>query len=122
MPKIYWMFGYNIREGKFNEYQAFLKSMAFKIVWKDIEKECGIKYIQTYGTVIPSPGGNEVGDFDAYDFWELPNHAALDKIRKSQSVNKMSEMTYKYVEWRPSKSVLLRALNDVVVGWEPKKK
>jgi hypothetical protein len=122
MPKIYWMFGYNIREGRVRDYQAFLKSKAFKKVWADIEKETGMKYLQTYGTIIPSPGGNEIGDFDAYDFWELPNHSALDKMRKSTAVDKYAEMIYKYTEWRPNKSVLLRTMNDVQVMWEPEKK
>jgi len=122
MPKIYWMTGYNIREGMVGGFQAFLKSKAYKKVLAEFEKETGIKYLQTYGTVIPSTAGNEVGDYDAYDFWELPNHAALDKVRKSAAAGKLGEMTYKYIEWRPSKSILLRAMNDVQVMWEPKKK
>jgi hypothetical protein len=121
MPKIYWLNGYNIREGKYKDFQAFLKSKAFKKVWVDVEKETGIKYVETYGTVIPSPGGNEIGDFDCYDLYEMPNHSALDKMRKSDAVNRLVGMTYKFVEYRPSKSVLLRKINDVM-AWVPEKK
>jgi len=122
MPKIYWMMGYNIKEGRVKDYQAFLKSKAFKAVCAGIEKETGIKYMESYGVVIPSTGGNQQGDYDAYDFWELPNHAALDKLRKSPSSDKYAEMVYKYQEWRPSKSIVLRRLSDVQIMFEPEKK
>ena len=120
MPKIYLMSGYNIKEGRARDYQAFLKSKAFKKVCSDVEKETGMKYVETYGTIIPSSG--EQGDYDAYDFWEMPNHAAMDKLRNSPAVVKLSEMSYKYVEFRPSKSVLLRKSSDVKVIYEPEKK
>ena len=120
MPKIYWMSGYNIREGRAKEYQAFLKSKVFKKVCSDFEKETSIGYVETYGIIIPSSG--EQGDYDAYDFWEMPNHAAMDKIRDSPAAGKLAEMTYKYVEFRPQKSVLLRKSSDVKILYEPTKK
>ena len=119
MPKIYWMFGYNIKEGRAKAYQAFLKSKAFKRVCSDLEKETGMRYVETYGTIIPSSG--EQGDYDAYDFWEMPNHAALDKGRKSPAFAKLAEISYKYLEFRPVKSVLLRRSSDVKIIYEPKK-
>jgi hypothetical protein len=117
MPKIYWMSGYNIREGRVREYQAFINSKAFKKVCAEVEKETGMKYLETYGTIIPSSG--EQGDYDAYDMWELPNHAALDKIRNSPSSAKLSEVSYKYTEPRPVKSVMLRRMSDVKIIYEP---
>ncbi len=120
MPKIYWMSGYNIREGKAKAYQAFLKSRAFKKVCAEFEAETGIKYVETYGTIIPS--STEEGDYDAYDFWELPNHAALDKIRNSAAAAKLAEVSYKFAAPRPGKSVLLRKASDVKIIYEPEKK
>ena len=118
MPKIYWMSGYNIKEGMSGEFQKFLASKAFRKVCEDIEKESGMKYIETYGMVLP--GSSEAGDYDCYDFWELPNRAALDKVG-GPAVAKLAEMSYKYIELRPSKSVLLRKVSDVRIIWEPKK-
>ena len=118
MPKIYWMMGYNIKEGKAGEFQKFLTSAAFKNVCADIEKECGMKYIETYGSVLPSSG--EQGYFDCYDFWELPNRAAMDKVG-GPAMAKLSEMSYKFVEPRPSKSQILRKAHEVKIIWEPKK-
>jgi hypothetical protein len=120
MPNIYWMSGYNIKEGRVQEYQAFVGSKAFKKVCADIEKETGMKYVETYGTVLPS--STEEGDYDAYDLWEMPNHASLDKIRKSRAVAKLAEMSYKYTEPRPVKSMTLRRFSDLKVIYEPKKK
>ncbi|HXW95630.1 MAG TPA: hypothetical protein VEJ19_07985 [Nitrososphaerales archaeon] len=119
MPKIYWMSGYNIREGMVKKYQTFLKSKTFKKLSADFEKETGIKYLATYGTILPS--SLEEGDYMAYDLMEMPNHAALDKIRNSKTGDKLWELSYKYVEPTPVKSVLLRLMNEVKVGYEPEK-
>jgi hypothetical protein len=120
LPKLYWMTGYNIREGKSQEYKDFLKSKAHRKLCAELEKETGIKYLETYNSVIPSSGGQ--GDFDAYDFYEMPNHAALDKARNSAAFAKMGELSYKFVERRPFKSVTLRTASDSKVMWEPKSK
>ncbi len=120
MPRIYWMLGYNIRQGMVVEYQKFMASKAFKEIVAGIERETGIKYVETYGSIIPSTG--DEGYFDAYDLWEMPNHAAFDKLRNSPSSNKLVEMTYKYTEPRPGRSMVLRKYSDVKVFWEPKKK
>ncbi len=120
MPKMYWMLGYNVRQGKAKAYQAFLKSRAFKKVCAELEAETGIKYVETYGTILPS--STEEGDYDAYDFWELPNHAAQDKLRNSAAIAKLAEMSYKFTEPRPSKSVMLRKSSDVKIIYEPAKK
>jgi len=119
MPKMYWMSGYNIREGKHKEYKAFLNSRAFKKLCVQVEAETGMKYVETYFTIIPS--SLEQGDYEAYDFWELPNHAAMDKLRNSAAVASLGEASYGFMEPRPSKSVVLRKAADTKILFEPKK-
>jgi len=118
MPKLYWMTGYNIREGKAGEYQKFLESAALKKAVADVEKATGMKYLVTYSSVIPN--STEADDYDCYDIWEMPNRAALDKL-KGPEVAKLAEISYKYTEPRPSKSILLRKASDTTIIWEPKK-
>jgi hypothetical protein len=118
MPKIYWMTGYNIRIGMAEAYQRFLASRAFRKICADIEKECGMKYMVTYSIVLPSSG--EQGDYDSWDLWELPNRAALDKVG-GPAAAKYAEMTFKFIEPRPQKSLLLRKANEARIIWEPKK-
>lgn len=119
MPKIYWMTGYNIREGKAKALKTYLNSKSFKKLCTELEKETGMKYVQTYFTIIPS--SREAGDYDGYDLWELPNHAALDRIRKSEAIQRMVEGSYEFIEPKPSKSVILRSASDVRIIYEPKK-
>jgi hypothetical protein len=118
MPKLYWVTGYNLREGKAEEYQKFLASAAFKKVVADVEKQTGMKYVETYSSVIPN--SMQADDYDCYDFWEMPNRAAIDKVW-GPAVAKLAEMTYKFTEPRPSKSMLLRKASDTRIIWEPKK-
>jgi hypothetical protein len=114
------MNGFNIREGMYKEYQDFLQSTEFKKLVSEVLKETGARYMSTYGTIIPS--SLEQGDYDAYEFVELPNHAALDKMRTAKSMRKLAALSYKYIESRPTKTVLLRKMNEVKVTWEPQKK
>lgn len=120
MPKIYWMTGYNLREGKSRAYKTFLNSRAFKKLCAQVESETSMKYVVTYFTILPS--SLEAGDYDAYDFWELPNHAAMDRIRKSDAAAKLAEASYGFIESKPSKSVILRKASDVKIMFEPQKK
>lgn len=112
MPKIYFMSGVNFREGKATAYQAFLKSKAFKKLSAQVEAETGARFIETYGTIFPS--SIEEGDYDAYEFWELPNLAALDKV-KSAAVAKLGEALSKFFDPRPVKIVFLRKFGDVKI-------
>lgn len=118
MPKIYWMTGYNVREGMSAAFQKFLASPAFKKACADIEKESGMKYVETYANVLPS--SSEESDYDCWEFWELPNRAALDKVG-GPAVAKLAEMSYKYIEPRPTKSLILRKAHEAKIIWEPKK-
>jgi hypothetical protein len=120
MPKIYWMSGFNIREGQHTAYKKYLNSKSFKSLCREVESETRIKYMTTYFTIIPS--SLEPTDYEAYSFWELPNHAAMDKIRNSEAMGKLAETSYEFVEPRPSKSVVLRNASDVKIMFDPQTK
>jgi hypothetical protein len=119
LPKIFWMSGYNIREGKYKAYKSFLNSKAFKRIWAEVEEETGVRYVETYFTIIPS--SHEAGDYEVYQIWELPDHAAMDKMRRSAAVSKLFEASHGFAESKPSKSVLLRKASDVKILFEPEK-
>lgn len=118
MPKIYWMTGYNVKEGMSGAFQQFLASAAFRKACAEIEKESGMKYVETYTKVLPS--SSEQGDYDCWEFWELPNRAALDKVG-GPAVARLMEMSHKYIETGPTKSLVLRKAHDARIIWEPKK-
>jgi hypothetical protein len=118
MPKLYLMNGYNLRSGMAEAYQKFLVSRTFRKACADFEKETGMKYMVTYSKVIPS--SDEPGDYDCWDFWELPNRAALDKVG-GPAAAKLAEMSWKYMEPRPSKTLFVRKANEAHIIWEPKK-
>lgn len=119
MP-LYWMVGFNMREGRSSQYKKFLASNEFKQICKKIREQTGIKYLETYYAVIPS--SSEEGDYDAYEMWEVPNRAALDRMRESSAFGKLMEKTYGMTEPRPVMSRMLRTAKDVTIMYEPRPK
>ncbi len=116
---VYLMVGYNIREGKIEALKKWLGSEEAKEIFRKIEKQSEFRYLNTYFTIIPS--SSEQGDFDAYDWWEFPNFAALDHARAVNAWGPYVEKTYNMTEPRPTKFVLMRTREDVQVIYEPKK-
>lgn len=106
--------------GQLSKLQKLLGSKEFRKIRGDIEKQCGVKYIETYFSVLPS--SNTAGDYDACEMWEAPNHAALDKVRKANALATLAEKTYGLTEPRPTKWVTLRAARDVKIIYKPKPK
>jgi hypothetical protein len=112
------MISYNIREGQLQEYRKFLSSSEFSAICKNIKKQSGFKWIETYFQIIPSAHGE--GDFDVYAVWEFPNMAAWDKARESNAFAELLERSYNMIEPRPTKFTLLRTARDVKIIYEPK--
>lgn len=112
------MVGYNVREGMSSAYQKFLRSKEFRKACDHIREETGIKYVETYAAVLPS--SSEEGDYDCYDLWEVPNHAALDRVRKSDGFAELMEKSFKFTMSRPVKSVTLRRASEAKIIFEPK--
>ena len=80
---LYWILGYKIKEGKASEFGEFLRSQRFKSLREKLQTETGIRIAETYFTVEPS--SNEHGDYDAWDIWEVPNYAAIDRYVQSKA-------------------------------------
>ena len=72
---IYWVRSYYGKPGKVTEYLKWLNSDRAKLLASKMEKETGIKYVNTYTTI------QSFGDYDAEDWWVVPDWASLDKLR-----------------------------------------
>src|SRR5208337_5367283 len=66
---IYWVRSYYGKPGKVTEYLKWLNSDRAKLLASQIEKETGIKYLNTYTTI------QSFGDYDAEDWWTAPDWA-----------------------------------------------
>jgi hypothetical protein len=108
---------YYIKAEKMGEYQKWLLSDETKGLFKSFEKETGFKYLETYFTVLGF-GGDYVEDW-----YEVPNWAALDKVRLSKVMQEMSDETWDFMDAsRPVSSAMYRTARDVQVFAPPKKK
>lgn len=80
---MFWVASYYLKQDKASAYQQWLQSPEAKALTAEAERETGMKYIDTYWTVLG------FGDFDCEDWWELANWAAIDAIRESKAMEKL---------------------------------
>ncbi len=106
MP-IYWAANYNVRTGRGNDWINWLKSEEAKNHFKRIEEEIGWKYV---GDFTISYGG---GPFDFEQWFELPNYAALDKVRDSKAWDEFYKAVFPLVDVQGAKTKLYRSLTEV---------
>ena len=78
-----WIIGYRVKDGREGDFQRYLASVEFKTLRAVLEAETGIRILSTYFSVEPS--STETGDYPAWDIWELPNYAAIDRYVKSKA-------------------------------------
>lgn len=78
-----WIIGYRVKEHRFGDFQRYLASAKFKSLRAALEAETGIRIRSTYFSVEPS--STEPGDYPAWDIWDLPNYAAIDRYVKSKA-------------------------------------
>ena len=108
---------YYIKAEKMAEYQKWLLSDDAKNLYKRMEKETGIKYIDTYFPILG------FGDDAVEDWFEIPDWASLDKLRTSKTQQEMSDKTWDFFDnTRFTSSVVYRTARDVQVFPPPKKK
>jgi hypothetical protein len=108
---------YYIVQEKASEYQKWLKSDRAKELFAELEKETGIKYLNTYFTILG------LGDYDCEDWGIAPDFSSLDKLRTSKANEKLMVETWNFGDMtRPSKSRIMRAAEDVLIFEPPKEK
>ena len=115
MP-VYFAMGYFVRPGKVTEYKQWLNSDEARRLTGQIEKECGLKYLGTYWTILG------LGDYDCEDWWVAPDWAALDKSRESKAGDEMLLKQYGFIDQtRSGKTRVFRTSEDVNVIEPPPK-
>jgi hypothetical protein len=115
--KVFYVTRYYVKGDKFAEYQKWLLSDDAKGLIKRFEKETGWKYLNTYFPILG------FGD-DALEEWcEVPNWAALDKMRSSKTMEEWSDKTWDFIDMTRSASAsVYRTAADVLITPPPKKK
>jgi hypothetical protein len=78
-----WLIGYRIQEGKETDFAQYLRSDKFRHLRSALLKETGIRIRETLFAVEPS--SHELGDYDAWDLWEVPDYAAIDRYVRSEA-------------------------------------
>ncbi len=113
---IYWVWSYFGKPGKVTEYLKWLNSDRAKLLASQIEKETGIKYLNTYTTI------QSFGDYDAEDWWTAPDWACLDKMRECKALAEWTLNTWDMIDQtRPQKSRMMRTVSEVKVIERPEK-
>jgi hypothetical protein len=109
-----YIFNYNIKEGRMEEFQKFIKENE-KTIAKQAPK--GWKYMGTYFYVLG------FGPYCAADLWECSNYADFDTWRNYDNPTwvKLWKQAVEYCTSEPVVSWLLREAGDTKI-LEPKKK
>lgn len=79
---MFWVTSFFLKENKASDYQQWLLSAEARTLIANVEAEIGMKYVNTYWTVMG------FGEFDCEEWWEIPNWAAIDKLRESKAADK----------------------------------
>jgi hypothetical protein len=104
----------NLKEGKYGEYQAWIKKNA-KLMQQHAPK--GWKYKGTFGTVLG------FGKYDVTEIWEIKDYGDFDKLRNQDDPvsNRLTMESMEFFMPGTGHAQLLREMSDVVIV-EPKKK
>ena len=112
---IYWVTTYFLKAEKAADYQKWLKSKETKDLFARAEKETGFRYINTYFPILG------IGEYDAEDWFVVPNWASVDKVRDSKAMEELTMKSWEFVDYtRPSKTRVMRSARDVKIPVPPK--
>jgi len=116
--KMYYVSSYYLKENKALEYQQWLLGEEASQLFAEVEKETGMHYMETFWPILG------FGEYDAEDWWELPNWATLDALRDSKGMDKLlaraDELGF-YDPTRPGSTRMMRSTREVKI-MEPAKK
>lgn len=114
---MYWVTRYYVKENKEAEYQRWLLSDEATQLNAEFEAQTGIRYLNTYWPILG------FGDFTCEDWNEVPDWAALDKIRQADAWDKYFQRMFEldFIDGnRPMETRMFRSTTDVRIT-EPKK-
>ena len=117
--KMYWVSSYYLKENKALEYQQWLLGEEATQLLAEVEKETGIRYMNTYWAILG------FGEYDVEEWWEVPNWTAMDSIRESKAMDKFFTRTNEldFVNPnRPASNRMLRSTKDVKIMAPPEVK
>jgi len=104
---MFWVFGFNVKENRADDFRKWLASDNVRKLIADIEKETGVRYLDTYWSIMG------FGKFDCEDWWEVPNWAAFDKWHQSKAAGRLWSEVLEFAEFRPFRARMLRGSKDV---------
>ncbi len=105
MP-IYWVECCFLQQGKREEYEKWLNSTEAQQIFRQIENDSGVRYLNAcfilYGLYGPS-------EYHCEDWWVAPNWASVDRWEQSKAVGEWHQKIWK--EFRdPSKTYTARVM------------
>ena len=66
---------YELQPGKGSEYQDWIASIDNMKYWEEIEKDTGVKYVNTFFTIFA------LGDSECETWWSMPDWASIGELR-----------------------------------------
>jgi hypothetical protein len=118
MMKMYWVSSYFLKENKSREFQQWLLSVEATALFAEIEKETGMRYMETFWPILG------FGEYDVEDWFECPNWASLDSIRDSKAMDTLITRTDElgfFDGTRPQSTRMMRSTREVKI-MEPARK
>ncbi len=115
---MFWVSSYYVKPDKASAFQQWLQSPEAKALTAEAERETGMKYIDTYWTVLG------FGDFDCEDWWAVPNWAAIDAVRESKAIEKLFMRSWQldFIDTsRSGRQRMLRTTADIKTYGPPQK-
>lgn len=107
---IYWVMSYYLNQEKATEFQNYVKSDRAKELIAEIEKETGIKYLDTYMPILG------FGKYDCEDWFVASDWSAFDKLRSSQAFTKLNVETWDFIDQtRPMRSRVMRTIQETQI-------
>jgi hypothetical protein len=111
---IYWVTTYFVKAEKGDQFKQWLMGAEAKQLLEQFRAETGLKYLGTYAPILG------FGDYDAEDWFEAPDWAALDKLRDSKAGVQWTLKTWDFIDQtRPMRSRAMRTVQDVMITAPP---